>query len=319
MRACAGEAGLAVLIEAHEATQLARAVAAKPDCVGVNARDLRDFRVDLARAAELLASLPATFVRVAESGIHTVTDLQRMRAAGADAVLVGEALMRAAAPEALLRAWRTQLAPPRVKICGITRIEDARAAIAAGAEALGVVLAPSPRRVDAERAAEIVRAAGSVPVVGVFVNATRAEVEDTVARAGLAAAQLCGAEQPADFEGLGFPIWRRIAVDALAGAAELARWQALASLFVLDHPSGPGGSGRTPAPEVARRLAALAPCLLAGGLAPDNVGALARAVAPYGVDASSRLESAPGRKDPEVMKQFVAAARAALNPEVVRA
>lgn len=319
LRACAAEAGLAVLVEAHGAAQLERAIAVEPECVGVNARDLRDFRVDLRRAAGLLAAIPARFVRVAESGIQGCDDLRRVRAAGADAALVGAALMRAADPAARLRAWRTLLAPPRVKVCGITGEQDARVALAAGADALGVVLAPSPRRVDADAAAAIVRAAGAVPVVGVFVDAARAEVEGAVARAGLAAAQLCGAERPADFADLPFPVWRRVACDPVAGAAEIARWRDTAALFVLDHPSGPGGTGRTPAPEVARRLAALAPCLLAGGLDAGNVGVLAAAVAPHGVDASSRLESAPGRKDPESVKSFVAAARAALAREEAHA
>lgn len=317
LRACAGEAGLAVLIEAHGEEQLDRALAAAPDCVGVNARDLRDFRVDAARAAALLGRVPDRFVRVAESGLETCADLLRARAAGADAALVGTALMRAADPEALLRGWRTLLAPPRVKVCGITSAEDARAALAAGADALGVVLAPSRRRVDPARAAEIVRAAAGAPVAGVFVDAPRDAVAAAVARAGLAAVQLCGAERPEDFAGLPFPVWRRVPCEAGAGAAEIARWRGVAALFVLDHPSGPGGTGRAVAPEAARSLAALAPCLLAGGLGPDNVAALAAAARPHGVDASSRLESAPGRKDPLVVKEFVAAARAALAGEAV--
>jgi len=319
LRACASEAGLAVLIEAHDAEQLERAIVVAPDCVGVNARDLRDFRVDLDRAATLLATIPNSFVRIAESGIHSVDDLRRMRAAGADAALVGEALMRAAFPEAVLRGWRTLLAPPRIKVCGITSAGDARAAVAAGADALGVVFAASPRQIDRTRAFEVVRAAERVPVIGVFVDASRAEVEAMVHGAGLAGAQLCGSEQPADFAGLPFPIWRQVAVDPMVGAAVIARWREVAALFVLDHPSGPGGTGRTPAPEVARRLAALAPCLLAGGLGPDNVGALATAVAPHGVDASSRLESAPGIKDAALVKEFVNAARAALDREAAHA
>lgn len=319
LRACASAAGLATLIEAHDARELERAVAAAPDCVGVNARDLRTFVVDPARARALLATLPPRFVRVAESGLRSVADLDAARAAGADAALVGEALMRAARPEILLRGWRTHLAPPRVKVCGLTREEDARTAAAAGADALGVVFAASsPRRVDPARAARIVDAAGSVPVVGVFVDAPRAEVEATIAAAGLSAVQLCGQEQPADFAGLATPLWRRVPVDPIAGAAEIARWRGVASLFVLDHPSGPGGTGRAADHAVARTLAAQATCLLAGGLGPADAARAATAVRPHGLDASSRLESAPGVKDPELVKEFVAAARAALAREALR-
>ncbi len=319
LRSCARDAGLAVVIEAHDTEHLERAIAADPDCVGVNARDLRDFKVDTARAATMLDAIPAQYLRVAESGLHSVDDLFRARSAGAHAALVGEALMRTATPEGMLRGWRAALAPPRIKVCGITQPADARMAVAAGAEALGVVLAPSPRRVALEQAAQIVAAAGRVPVIGIFVDATRATVEAAVSATGLAGAQLCGSEIPADFAGLAFPVWRRVAVDPLAGAAEIARWRGIAALFVLDHPSGPGGTGRTPAPDTARRLAALAPCLLAGGLDPENVGALTTAVAPHGVDASSRLESAPGLKDPQLVKEFVAAARRALTVEAARA
>ncbi len=314
LRECAHSVGLAVLIEAHDASQLERAIAAAPDCVGVNARDLRTFAVDLGRAEDLLRTIPARFVRVAESGIRTLGDLQRIRRADADAALVGEALMRTNRPDRLLRAWRTSLAPPRIKVCGITREEDARAAVEAGAEALGVVFAPdSPRRVDASTAALIVRAAGRVPVAGVFVDAARAEVEAAVATAGLSAVQLCGREAPEEFAGMGVPVWRRVPVDAVAGAAQIARWRGTASLFVLDHPSAPGGTGVAADLDVARMLAAQAPCLLAGGLGPDNAARAAAAVCPHGLDASSRLESAPGIKDRRIVKEFIHAARQALR------
>ncbi len=309
LRALAGELGLAVLIEAHAADQLERAIAAAPDCVGVNARDLSSFVIDLERAAALLRQIPARFVRVAESGLQSVDDLRRVRAAGADAALIGTALMQAADPAARLRGWRAFLAPPRVKVCGITRVEDARAAIAAGADALGVIFAPSPRRVDAARAAAIVQAAGATPVAGVFVDAPRAEVESLVDATGIAAVQLCGQERPEDFSRLTVPVWRRLAVEEPAASLELRRWLPLAALFVLDHPSSPGGSGQTVDPTLARALSAQAPCLLAGGMGPANAAAAAAAVRPHGLDASSRLESAPGLKDSALVKEFVLAAR----------
>jgi phosphoribosylanthranilate isomerase len=278
----------------------------------VNARDLRTLVTDLTRAEELLKQIPARFLRVAESGIHDLHDLARMRAAGADAALVGEALMKSADPAARLRGWRTFLAPPRIKVCGITTAADARAAVAAGAEALGVILAPSPRRVDAGRAREIVNAAGGIPVAGVFVDAARAEVESAIAATGIAAVQLCGRERAEDFARLPVPLWRRIAVREPGAAEELRRWLPQASLFVLDHPDSAGGSGRAVDPVLARALAALAPCLLAGGLDAANAGTAAAEVRPYGLDASSRLERAPGLKDHHRVQDFVHAARHAL-------
>jgi len=106
MRDLARECGLAVLVEIHHPRELERAIAVEPDCLGVNARDLTTFEVDLQTVVDRLPEIPEGCVRVAESGLREVDDLRRVRAAGADAVLVGEALMRAASPEATLRGWK---------------------------------------------------------------------------------------------------------------------------------------------------------------------------------------------------------------------
>ena len=104
--------GMAVLLEVHDEAELERAVAAEPDCIGVNARDLRTFEVDLSTTERLLPQIPERFVRVAESGIRSSEDGARVRAAGADAVLMGESLMRAADPAALIRSLRNGAAGP---------------------------------------------------------------------------------------------------------------------------------------------------------------------------------------------------------------
>jgi len=113
LRELAGECGLAVLLEVHEAEELDAAIAARPDAIGVNARDLTTFAIDLARGEALLPRIPAAFLRVAESGLHTLEDLRRARAAGADAVLVGTSLMRSGAPERQLSEWRSALSAGR--------------------------------------------------------------------------------------------------------------------------------------------------------------------------------------------------------------
>jgi indole-3-glycerol phosphate synthase len=111
LRALAGELGLAVLLEVHEPGELDRALAVAPDALGVNARDLATFSVDLARVEDVLARVPAEAraLKVAESGLREVADLERVAAAGADVVLIGEALMRAADPAALLASWKEAL------------------------------------------------------------------------------------------------------------------------------------------------------------------------------------------------------------------
>jgi len=106
LRALAAELGLAVLLEVHDERELERALEVAPECIGVNARDLTTFAVDLATTERLLPLVPAGQLRIAESGIRTVDDALRVRAAGADGALVGEALMRAGDPERALREWR---------------------------------------------------------------------------------------------------------------------------------------------------------------------------------------------------------------------
>ncbi len=106
LRVLAREAGLAVLLEVHDEAELERALAVEPDCLGVNARDLRTFEVDLAVVERLLPRIPATCLRVAESGLRELADLERVVAAQADVALVGEALMSSGDPAATLRAWR---------------------------------------------------------------------------------------------------------------------------------------------------------------------------------------------------------------------
>jgi phosphoribosylanthranilate isomerase len=124
--------------------------------------------------------------------------------------------------------------------------------------------------------------------------------------------QLCGSERASDWAGFVALVLRRVAVDAGA-QAEIAAWKGIAHGFVLVHPSSAGGSGRAVDAALAAELARNAPCLLAGGLAADNVADRVQAVRPHGVDASSRLESAPGTKDPARVRSFVDAARTALG------
>lgn len=106
LRAEADRLGLATLIEVHDEREFGRALAVEPDCLGVNARDLSTFEVDLGAVERLLPAVPAGIVSVAESGVRGPAELERVRAAGADAVLIGEALMRADDPAATLRSWK---------------------------------------------------------------------------------------------------------------------------------------------------------------------------------------------------------------------
>ena len=109
LHACADGLGLAALVEVHDEEELERALALDPDLIGVNARDLSTFEVDLATIERLMPLVPGEVLRVAESGIHGLEDLRRVQRAGADAVLVGEALMGSSDPAATLRGWQEGL------------------------------------------------------------------------------------------------------------------------------------------------------------------------------------------------------------------
>ena len=203
---------------------------------------------------------------------------------------------------------------PRLKVCGVREMRDVEGALGLGLDAIGLVAWPhSPRYIDAQHAAALVRELPrAILAVAVFVDATPDGARAWLAASGARGVQLCGGERADDWVAFPALVLRRIAVDADA-EREMRAWQRVAHGFVLDHPSSAGGSGQSVDTELASELARRAPCLLAGGLDASNVSQRVRSVRPHGVDASSRLESAPGTKDPARVAEFVRRAHAALN------
>ena len=199
----------------------------------------------------------------------------------------------------------------RIKVCGMTRLEDALDAIAAGVDAVGFNFWPgSKRHVDVARAREIVAALPpGVLRVGVFVRATPEEVRATVAEVGLDAVQLHGDEDPADHAGASVPLWQVLRIESALPASVSPR---AAELLLDAKVEGFGGSGRTVDWSLARDARRFGlPFWLAGGLTPGNVGDAIRRAEPTGVDVASGVESRPGVKDPALVRAFVAAVRAA--------
>ncbi len=269
----ARELGIELLVEAHDADELQRAVALGAEVIGVNARDLTTFEIDRRTQLELVARLrDHDAVVVAESGVHTRAQGAAAELAGADAVLVGSALMQADDPAAKLREL---ISRPLVKVCGLTRPEDVEVAVDAGADMLGFILAEqSPRR-----------SLGVLPVpddrlsVAVFVG----DAEDV----GSDLVQLYRREEGR--------VRGRDAV-LLREGEEVAQ--------VVDLP------WEEPDPLHLQRAAAQeGRVMLAGRLGPENVREAVRAVSPWAVDAASRLETKPGIKDHDKVRAFVAAAR----------
>jgi indole-3-glycerol phosphate synthase/phosphoribosylanthranilate isomerase len=268
----AAELGLDTLVEAHTAAELERAVGLGAPVIGLNARDLSTFRIDRAAQLELVTRAPRDRVIVAESGIECRAHAAAAELAGADAILVGSSLMRAPDPAAQLADL---LRRPLVKVCGLTRDEDVAAAVDAGADLVGFILARETPR----RAPRVLDTPDTVLSVAVFVE----EMHDT----------------PADLVQLHRRENGHRSKDALLlrGRDPVAR--------VVDLPWQ--GEDET---HFDRAAAAEGRVMLAGGLSPENVQDAIRAVRPWAVDASSSLEIAPGIKDHERIRAFVRAAGA---------
>jgi len=208
-----------------------------------------------------------------------------------------------------------------VKICGITRIEDARAALEAGADAIGINFWPRSRRYcPPSRAREIVMALpAEFLVYGVFVDTPRTQIEAIVAEAGLTGVQLHGSEDMHAALHWSLPVIRAVgaashavAAAALQAASDAGSAEAAARgryRVLLDNPAG-GGSGRVIDPELLAGLD-LSRAIVAGGLTPENVSDIVARFAPFGVDTAGGVEAAAGIKDPRLIEEFIAHARSA--------
>jgi indole-3-glycerol phosphate synthase/phosphoribosylanthranilate isomerase len=269
LMAAAGELGLDVLVEAHDDVELGRAEALGADVIGINARDLSTFDIDRKTQLELVARAPHDRLVIAESGVHHRAQAAAAELAGADAILVGSALMRAPDPAAKLVDF---LRRPLVKICGLTREEDVAAAAEAGADLAGFVLAESPRRADAP-----LPVPETMLSVGVFVGKPEDVSTDLV--------QLYREENG----------HRARDGVLLRSETEVAK--------VLDLPWLEEDES-----HLERAAAAEGRVLLAGGLGPENVRAAIERVRPWAVDASRSTEASPGVKDHARVRAFVDAA-----------
>jgi len=264
--------GLDTLVEAHDAAELARAVALGADPIGVNARDLSTFAIDRAAQLQLVAGAPRDRVVIAESAVHSRAQGAEAELAGADAVLVGTALMRAADPP---RRLRELISRPLVKICGLTREEDVAVAAEAGADLCGFILVEaSPRR-----ATHVLPVPESALAVTVLVGENGDAETDLVQRYPSEAGKVRGRDAV---------LFRR--GERVATVVDLPWQTADESHFER---------ARTTEGRV----------VLAGGLGPENVREAIEAVRPWAVDAASSLEVKPGIKDHDLVRAFVEAAR----------
>ena len=208
----------------------------------------------------------------------------------------------------------------RIKVCGITRLDDARRAVEMGVDALGFVFWPgSPRCVSVSQAAAISAALPPlVASVGVFVDQPIDEIRAAASAVGLTAIQLHGDEAPATWRGAPGRCIKAVGVGPGFDAAAVAAWAPTVWPLLDAHdPARRGGTGRAADWDAAARVARVRPVILAGGLDASNVREAIARVRPFAVDVSSGVERGPGVKDPDLLRAFVegvAAADAARMP-----
>jgi indole-3-glycerol phosphate synthase/phosphoribosylanthranilate isomerase len=271
----AHELGMDALVEAHDAAELQRAMALDAPVIGINARNLSTFEIDLRGQLDLVTQAPKDRIVIAESGIHTRAQGAAAELAGADAVLVGTSLMKADDPGAKLREL---VARPLVKVCGLTRQEDVDAAVEAGADLLGFIhVDASPRKSDV-----VLDVPETHLSVSVFVEETR--------------------ETPADL----IQFYPERGEAGVRGREAVLLRDGVQVGTLLDQPWDAHD-----ALHWSRAAAAKGRIALAGGLGPENVRDAIAAVRPWAVDASSSLESSPGVKDHARVRAYVEAARSA--------
>lgn len=335
--------GMAALVEAHDADETRRAVASGASVIGVNSRDLRTFAVDTDVIRHLRPLVPHDRLFIAESGIADAMGAARARAWGADAILAGEALMRA--PDPIAKARELATAPggataslfaraghPFVKICGLTQPDHAALVADLRADTFGLIFAASKRRVTLDQARAISSSAHpSSPfprreggqgvrfplATGVFVNEPVDSIAAIARAVPLDAIQISGDESPNNCAAVArathLPIIKALRLRSEADLALLDDYALAGATILLDTPSTTGaygGTGQTGDWALARIAAARWPIILSGGLSPANVADALAAVHPRGVDVSSGVET-NGVKDPAKIRAFIRAVRAA--------
>jgi indole-3-glycerol phosphate synthase / phosphoribosylanthranilate isomerase len=317
--------GMQALVEVHDEQDVAKCRPFAPPLVGINSRDLRTFAIDLLHPVRLRPLVDWNARVLFESGIRTAEDVRLARSAGFAGVLVGEAAMRR--PQgvpALLAAvgatvvdggfWprlcaRMKPGRPLVKICGITRVEDAQDAAALGADALGFVFAESRRRAAPALLRDL-RGLQTLKVAVVVSQRTEGrprldpEVSALLEEGLLDAVQFHGDESPTECAALAFPYYKAVRVRDSAAVGSIGSFSCPRVLADAYSAQASGGTGQKIPAELAREAAKAGPLWLAGGLSAENIGEALRDLHPELVDASSRLEGADGGKDRGKLESF---------------
>ena len=315
-RELADSLGLSSLVEAHDEQEVQMAIDCGARIIGVNNRNLKDFTVDVQNSVRLRNLVQDDVIFVSESGLETPEDIQVLRDNNIGVALMGETFMRSPNKiEKLAYLYGPTYYTPKVKMCGISKVETIPAVVEAKPDYMGLVFASSKRQVTVEQAKTLVEVLHkqckaqndtvSIKTVGVFVNETLDNLVTIANEANLDVVQLHGDEDEAFIQSLkertNVEVWKAIQIRSAADAAAWIDSSADMLLFDAYHKDERGGTGDVfdwSCLDTFER-----PFMLAGGIDSTNVARAIRTVRPYGIDISSGIET-NGVKDDEKITAF---------------
>ena len=325
-RELADSLGLSSLVEAHDENEVQMAIDCGARIIGVNNRNLKDFTVDVQNSVRLRNLVQDDVIFVSESGLETPEDIQVLRDNNIGVALMGETFMRSPNKvEKLAYLYGPTYYTPKVKMCGISKVETIPAIVDAKPDYMGLVFAPSKRQVTVEQAKILIEELHKqcinhydikvVKTVGVFVNETLDNLVRIADTANLDAVQLHGDEDEAFIQSLkertNVEVWKAVQIRSAADAEAWIDSSADMLLFDAYHKDERGGTGEvfdwSCLDEFER------PFMLAGGIDSTNVARAIRRVRPYGIDISSGIET-EGVKDNEKIKAFTNIVRTIAMP-----
>lgn len=329
--------GLSSLVEAHDEHEVQMAIDCGARIIGVNNRNLKDFTVDVQNSVRLRNLVQDDVIFVSESGLETPEDIQVLRDNNIGVALMGETFMRSPNKvEKLAYLYGPTYYTPKIKMCGISKVETIPAVVEAQPDYMGLVFAPSKRQVTVEQAKilveELHKQYGNrysrdevqcsndvvqefIKTVGIFVNETLDNLVTIATEVNLDAVQLHGDEDEAFIQSLkertNVEVWKAVQIRSAADAETWSDSSADMLLFDAYHKDERGGTGEvfdwSCLDEFER------PFMLAGGIDSTNVARAIRTVRPYGIDISSGIET-DGVKDDEKIKAFTNIVRTIAMP-----
>lgn len=322
-RELADSLGLSSLVEAHDENEVQMAIDCGARIIGVNNRNLKDFTVDVQNSVRLRNLVQDDVIFVSESGLETPEDIQVLRDNNIGVALMGETFMRSPNKvEKLAYLYGPTYYTPKVKMCGISKVETIPAVVEAKPDYMGLVFAPSKRQVTVDQAKTLVEELhkqytkrynngaeqsndDEIKTVGIFVNETLDNLVSIATEVNLDVVQLHGDEDEAFIQSLkertNVEVWKAVQIRSAADAEAWIDSSADMLLFDAYHKDERGGTGEvfdwSCLDEFER------PFMLAGGIDSTNVARAIRTVRPYGIDISSGIET-DGVKDDEKIKAF---------------